>query len=80
VTKVGEKWEVAVKVGTEFEVVMPESRKWWSKWVQNLKRSCAKMENGGQSVRNRECWSRWVQNLKWPCVKIEIGCQNGCRI
>ena len=38
---------------TEFEVVMPESGKWWpkwvrnsnqwSKWVQNLKWSCAKM-------------------------------------
>ena len=57
--KVGEKQEVVVLVGTELEGAMPESRKWWpkwvrnwkwqSKWVQNLKCPCAKMENGGQS-------------------------------
>jgi hypothetical protein len=26
--KVGRKWEMVVKVGTEFEVAMPESGKW----------------------------------------------------
>ena len=45
----GRKWEVVVQVGTEFEVAMPESGKWWSKWVHNLKWPCLKVESGGQS-------------------------------
>ena len=55
----GEKLEVAVKVGTESEVAMCKIGKWWSKWVrngkwwsrwvQNLKWPCVEMESGGQS-------------------------------
>jgi hypothetical protein len=33
VVKVGEKWEVVVKVGIEFEVAICENEKWLSKWV-----------------------------------------------
>ena len=55
----GEKLEVAVKVGAESEVDMHENGKWWSrwvgngkwwsKWVQSLKWPCLKVESGGQS-------------------------------
>jgi hypothetical protein len=50
VVKVGDKWEVVVKVGAESEVAMYENGKWWSKWEHNLKWPCLKMESGGQSV------------------------------
>jgi hypothetical protein len=46
---VGRKWEVVVKGGAESEVSMSENGNWWSKWVQNLKQPCVKMENDGQS-------------------------------
>ena len=55
----GEKLEVAVKVGTEFEVSMCKNgkwwskwvrnRKWWSKWVLNLKWPFMRMESGCES-------------------------------
>jgi hypothetical protein len=49
VVKVGEKQEVAAKVSADSEVAMCENGKWWSKWVQNAKWQCMKMEIGGQN-------------------------------
>jgi hypothetical protein len=49
VVKVGEQWEVAVKLGVDSEVAVYESEKWWSKWVQNLKWPYLKMGSGDAS-------------------------------